>query len=80
MAATTATTPASAQDVAAHIPRNLVLGTAIVFAIAVGICLLAGLTPFDAAAVAALPSLVAGPFIGGLITMISYHHAAPADA
>lgn len=71
-------TPAT--DVADRIPRNLLLGTAIVFAIACGICLLAGLPPFNAAAVAALPSLVAGPFIGGLITMISYHHAAPADA
>lgn len=73
-------TATTAQDVANHIPRNLVGGTAIVFAIACGICLLAGLSPFNAVAVAALPSLVAGPFIGGLITMISYHHAEPADA
>lgn len=62
------------QEVAAHIPRNIVMAIAIMFAITVTGCLIAGLEPFVAVGVAALPSFVAGPFIGGMITVAAYRH------
>ena len=37
---------------------------------------IAGIEPFVAMGVAALPSLVAGPFIGGMITVAAYRDQA----
>jgi hypothetical protein len=65
----------TAHDVAATIPRNIVIGIAIMFVITVGIALLAGLNVGVACGVAALPAFFAGPFVGGLITMIGYQRA-----
>lgn len=62
------------QDVAAQIPRNIAIGTVLMFAIWMGGCLLAGLNLLAAVGVAVLPTLISGPFVGGLITMAAYHH------
>ena len=59
-------------DVVARIPRNIILGIAIMYAITVGAALLAGLAPGLAMGVAAMPGLFAGPFIGGMIIMNDY--------
>lgn len=61
-------------DVAATIPRNIVIGIGIMFAVTVAIALAAGVGPAVAVGVATLPAVFAGPFVGGLITMVSYQH------
>lgn len=59
-------------QVAAPIARNIAIGIAIMFTITFTGCLIAGLEPLEAAGVAALPGFVAGPFIGGMITVAGY--------
>lgn len=63
----------TAQDVAAHIPRNIAIGTVGMFALWVAGCLAAGLAPLAAVGVAVLPTLISGPFVGGMITVAAYH-------
>lgn len=60
------------QDVVARIPRNLILGIIIMYAVTLAASLAAGLEPFLAMGVAAMPGLTAGPFIGGMIIMNDY--------
>jgi hypothetical protein len=67
-----ATTKTAGDEFASRVARNLLIGVAIMFAISTTGCIIAGIEPFVAAAVAALPSLVAGPFIGGMITVAAY--------
>lgn len=62
------------EQVAAQIPRNIVVGILIMFTITSLGATLGGLDFLQAMAVAVLPALVAGPFVGGMITMASYQH------
>jgi hypothetical protein len=66
------TTKTASDEFASKVARNLALGVLIMFAITAGGCIIAGIEPFVAMGVAALPSLVAGPFIGGMITVAAY--------
>ena len=62
------------EQVVAQIPRNILLGILIMFTITSLGATLGGLDFVQALAVAALPAFVAGPFVGGMITMASYQH------
>ncbi len=52
------TTKTASDEFASKVARNLALGVLIMFAITAGGCIIAG--------------LVAGPFIGGMITVAAY--------
>jgi hypothetical protein len=65
-------TPMTAQDVAGQIPRNSAIGTVVMFALWIGGCLAAGCTLLAAVGVAVLPTIISGPFVGGLLTVAAY--------
>lgn len=70
-------------DVATVIARSIAIGIAIMFSIVFLGGLIGGLEPWVAVGVAALPSFVAGPFIGGMITVATFNdadHAPEPDA
>ncbi|MEO6988172.1 MAG: hypothetical protein ABI239_05930 [Aquihabitans sp.] len=63
----------TAQDVLTRqIKRNIALGIAFCFALAMLMCLPAGIGWGEAAMVALLPAFFGGPFVGGLVTVISW--------
>lgn len=63
----------TAQDaLARQIKRNVALGIVFCFVLTVLICLPAGIGLARAAAVAVLPAGFAGPFVGGLATVIAW--------
>lgn len=53
--------------------RNSILGALIAFALTFGICLLSGQEVLDAAGVAAMPALFAGPLVAGMLTVTNYN-------
>ena len=59
-------------DVVAKLPRNIGIGVLVMFVVTVLIALPAGLGLSVAVGVAVLPAVFAGPFIGGLMTVVSY--------
>lgn len=66
-------------EVAAKIPRNIAIGTALMIALTFAGCLAAGLEPLPAIGVALLPSFLFGPFVGGMITVAAYRHVEGAE-
>lgn len=58
------------------ITRNVVIGVIAMLAATAGIALLAGTSPGEALAIAAVPAVFGGPFIGGLLTMVQVHRRA----
>jgi len=56
------------------IARSAVLGFLIAFVITAAVTLIAGQNLLVAAGVALMPALFAGPFVAGLLVVISYHH------
>lgn len=59
-------------DAAHVIGRGAVLGTLIAFAITFVAAMIAGVEPLEAAGIAALPALFAGPLVAGLLIMANY--------
>ncbi len=59
-------------DIAPVIARNIAIGVAIMFSIVAAGGLVVGLEPLVALGVAVLPGLVAGPFIGGMLTVAAF--------
>lgn len=66
-------------DVAGVIARNIVVGFAVMFVTTAGIALASGQDLGVSVAVAAVPAFFAGPFLGGLLTMIHLHRLEAAD-
>lgn len=60
-------------DVAAVITRNIAIGLVVMFLLTVGIVLASGQDLGVSLAVAAVPAGFAGPFLGGLLTVIHFH-------
>ena len=61
------------------IRRNVLIGLIAMLAITTGIALLAGTDPMQAVGIAAVPAVFAGPFLGGLFTMVQVHNHEGAD-
>ncbi len=66
-------------DVAAVITKNIAIGLVVMFLVTVGIVLASGQDIGISLAVAAVPAVFAGPFLGGLLTMIHFHRLEVAD-
>lgn len=54
------------------IARNALLGMVIAFVITVAVSMVAGQDFVNAAAIASMPALFAGPFVAGLLTVVEY--------
>lgn len=69
-------------DIAPLIARNIVIGIVIMAGIVFAGGVITGLEPAVAFGVAVLPGLVAGPFIGGMLTVAAFrdHDEAPASS
>lgn len=68
--------PQDQLDIGALITRNVILGIVIAFVVTVLIALPAGGLA-TAVGVAFVPALFAGPFVGGLITMVALQRRSP---
>jgi hypothetical protein len=63
----------STLDLAGAIRRNVGIGVVVMLVATAGIALLAGTSLGEAVAIAAVPAVFGGPFIGGLVTMVQLH-------
>jgi hypothetical protein len=60
-------------DYTRHLARNLVIGLIAAYAATIGICY-AGLRELDtSAAIAVVPALFAGPYVGIMMTLVGAH-------
>lgn len=69
-----ASTPVEPFDAARVIARSGILGALVAFAITVVVALIAGQDLVNAAAIASMPALFAGPLVAGLFVMTTWHH------
>jgi hypothetical protein len=75
-ASTAPSAPAGApSDIAHVIGRNIAIGIAVMFSIVALGGIVVGLEPWVAVGVAVLPGIVAGPFIGGMLTVAAFRDA-----
>lgn len=56
---------------ARRLTRNVLLGIVAMYGVSLALCLPGGLSLGLAAGVALLPAVFAGPFVGGLVTMVT---------
>ena len=59
-------------DVLAKLPRNLVVGVLVMFVVTVLIALPSGCGLWVAIGIAVVPAVFAGPFAGGLVTVVQF--------
>jgi hypothetical protein len=59
-------------DAAHVIGRGAVLGALVAFAITFGASMIAGVQPLEAAGIAAMPAIFAGPLVAGMIIITNY--------
>lgn len=59
-------------DLLAKIPRNVAIGFIVMFVVTVLMALPSGMGVGAAAVTALLPAVFAGPFVGGLMTVVAY--------
>jgi hypothetical protein len=65
-------------DYTRHLARNLIIGLVAAYAVTIGICY-AGLRELDlSAAIAIVPAVFAGPYVGIMMTLVGAHRHQPA--
>ena len=66
-------------DAAAVITKNIATGLVVMFLVTLGIVLASGQDLLVSLEVAAVPAFFAGPFLGGMLTMVHFHRLEVAD-
>jgi hypothetical protein len=61
-----------------QLTRNVLLGTVVMYGVTLALCIPAGSVGM-AAGIAVLPGVVAGPFVGGLVTLVTAAHRSAAN-